>query len=720
MHRAAVDRFLPPDHEAFVAADPPTGRLIVIAPTRAACETIELAMGLHLDTFLERAHGDEIRELAGQRRGFGIVAGTGTGKTLAIRPMAEVILGAPQTTTHASHLGADRVLRVGVVNREREATPETPTWNVVIVTTGIARRWFQDGDILPTDTLVVDEIHQTSAELELCLALGKRTGCRFIWLSATVDPRFYARYLNSAAVIESSAFDPAKAAEVRVVRKDPLAFLDDRFLRDVVGNKHGVGVFLPTRAAVEEAAAIVGARFPRITVAFYHGGEPIRVIRPFLEGTAERPYLLTMTAAGQSALNVHGLDTVVIDDTRFANVIEHGRNVLTRLHLGANEMLQMAGRVHGRVSGGRVFILSDRDIDFSSLRPEEPEFQLAGDSERVALSCASLGVRADDLDLPVPLDRTAYRRAVTMLEARGIIEAGTGRLSPYGRAVEALPVNRPWAELIVNADEPLLPYVAVMSAIESLHRMTREERDLAGLIVHGSDHLTAYNVYADAYTRCGYVGEVYGLARHLFDERIDEWADRRGVLVKALEDAALAMASVYRSVGVPLPAALPQANGGVRRAFVDLLAAIMPVDLVMDEETADGEPARVSRSSVSGSWGAVAGTLRYFADRWGVARAAIEGTQIPADVIRKYATRTTGELVYDPTRRPLPWAIEYRIVYHGFELERERESAAEGPPPAVAARLKDQHRAEKRAADTRRKSERRGRYRRQGRKGRRR
>ena len=397
-----------------------------------------------------------------------------------------------------------------------------------------------------------------------------------------------------------------------MVRKDPLEFLDDRFLRDVVRNKHGVGVFLPTRAGVEEAAAIVGARFPRITVAFYHGGEPIRVIRPFLEGTAERPYLLAMTAAGQSALNVHGLDTVVIDDTRFANVIEHGRNVLTRVHLGANELLQMAGRVHGRVAGGRVFILSDRDIDFSSLRPEEPEFQLAGDSERVALSCASLGVRADELDLPVPLDRTAYRRAVTMLEARGIIEAGTGRLSPYGRAVEALPVNRPWAELIVNADEPLLPYIAVMSAIESLHWMTREERDLAGLIVHGSDHLTAYNVYADAYTRCGYVGEVYGLARHLFDERIDEWAERRGVLVKALEDAALAMASVYRSVGVPLPATLPQATEGVRRAFVDLLAAIMPVDLVIDEETADGEPARVSRSSVSGELGGGRGDAAVF------------------------------------------------------------------------------------------------------------
>jgi ATP-dependent helicase HrpA len=29
-----------------------------------------------------------------------------------------------------------------------------------------------------------------------------------------------------------------------------------------------------------------------------------------------------------------------------------------------------------------------------------------------------------------------------------------------------------------------------------------------------------------------------------------------------------------------------------------------------------------------GSWGAVAGTLRFFADRFGVPRAGIEGTQL--------------------------------------------------------------------------------------------
>ena len=668
MLRQVQDRSLPPDHGAFVAAEPPTGRVIVIAPTRAACETIELALGLHIETFLEREHGGEVRSLARGGRGFGIVAGTGTGKTLGVRPIAEEILGAP--------------LRVGVVNREREATPETPTWNVIIVTTGIARRWFQDGDILPHDTLIVDEIHQTSAELELCLALGKRVGCRFIWLSATVDPAFYARYLDSADVVQSFAFDPARAASVKVVREQPVQFLSDRFLQQVVRQRRGVGMFLPTRASVEEAARYVEERSPRINAAFYHGGEPIRIIRPFLEDGAEKPFFLAMTAAGQSALNVKGLDTVIIDDTRFANVIERGKNVLTRLHLGANEILQMAGRVHGRVEGGRVFILSDRDIDFSALRPTEPEFQLAGDSERVALTCADLGVRADELELPVPLDRRAYRDAVSRLEERGIIE--NGRLSQYGKLVEALPVERPWAELIVNAGDDLVPYLAVMSSIESLHRMTREDRDLEGLIVPGSDHLTAYNVYAEAFASAGYMGEVYGLPRHLFDERIDEWAEQRGVLVKAIEDTALAMASVYRGVGLPLPSRLSYAREETRRAFADLLARFMPFDLVIDEETADGQEARVSKTSVCGSWGPIAGELRYFADRFGIPRASIEGTQIPIELVRRYAKRGPTDVAYDPRRKHSPLALRRTLMYHGFELDREYEAIEEFPPELEA------------------------------------
>ncbi|MEO8449184.1 MAG: helicase-related protein [Gemmatimonadota bacterium] len=648
------DHHLPPDLSAYRGARHPRGRVIVIAPTRAACETIELALGTERETVLGRAHGAELDRWASAGEGFGIVAGTGTGKTLAIRRMSEAIL--------------QETLRYGVVNREREATPETPTWNVVIVTTGIARRWFQDDLITVRDTIIADEIHQTSAELELCLALGKRVGARFIWLSATVDPRFYATYLKSAHVLESTAFDPRLKARVEVMAKDPMEFLDDRTVRRFIKEGRGVAVFVPTRAEVEKLAGELGARWPKLNAAFYHGGEPIRKIRPFLEG-AEKPFLLAMTAAGQSAINVPGLDTVVIYDARYGNVVERGRNVLHRLYLGANEILQMAGRVHGRVPRGEVTILSDRPLRFEDLTPTPPEFQLAGDSERVALTCAALGVDASELDLPVPLDRVGYRRALETLTSRGLIKQG--RLTEYGREVEAMPVERPWGELLISAEAELHPILAVVSNVESLHRMTREDRDLEGAIVKGSDHLTIYNLYAEAVNRYGGVGEVFGLARHTFEEGINDWAEHRGVLVKSIEDAAMGVAAVYRSLEQPLPRQLPYATRELREKFLELLARVMPLDLVIDEQTVDGQQARLSKTSVAGGWGPIAGSLRYFADKFGGARASIEGTTIPSEAIRRYATAGPPNVSIGGPRKHQGLRANRTLTYGGFTLETE-------------------------------------------------
>ncbi|MDP9348707.1 MAG: DEAD/DEAH box helicase, partial [Gemmatimonadota bacterium] len=645
---------------------PPEGRIIVIAPTRASCETIELGVQLEgVETILQQQHGEELRRLAAERKGFGIVAGTGTGKTLAIRPIAQEIVG-PE-------------LRVGVVNREREATPETPSWTVVIVTTGIARRWLQDGLISGEDTVVVDEIHQTSAELELCLALAKREGCTFIWLSATVDPTFYAEYLNSATVIESSAFDPARAATVRVSNTlNPLDFLADRFLRHVAKGNRGVAVFVPTRAGTEAVAKRVGEQAPKLSTEFYHGGEPVAKLAPFLTGEAPKPYVLAMTAAGQSALNIRGLDTVVIEDAQFTTLVKRGKSVLTRLPLGANEILQMAGRVHGRVEGGEVYILSERNIDFASLQPTEPNFQLAGDPERVAMTCADMGVRADDLELPVPLDRMAYRRAVELLERRGIIR--DNRLTEYGRKVEVLPVDRPLGELLVQSPDHLVPVVATSAAIESLYRMLRQDNDIGAYTVPGSDHLTTYRIYEDALRSCGSLGYVYGLSRHVFDEQaLADWAEERGVMVRSIEDAALAIASIYRSLDLDLPRHFPRLNDSLIRDWQRLLAKVMPFDLVIDQETSWGEEVRVSPSSMCGGYGAVAGTIRYFAGPGGRTRGSIEGTEIPYNLLWEFSEPAEPEVLYDPAHRRGPLRVRRVRVYHGFELDSEVESIDEFP-----------------------------------------
>ena len=181
------------------------------------------------------------------------------------------------------------------------------------------------------------------------------------------------------------------------------------------------------------------------------------------------------------------------------------------------------------------------------------------------MTAAALGIDLSELELPVPLDRHAYQKALKEMTARGLIENGS--LTQYGRDVEAMPVDRPWAELLVHANDNLTQYVAVMANIESLHRLTREDHNIRGLVTPGSDHLTGYNVYAEAVNQTGFVGSVYGLERHQFDDSIDEWSEYRGVLVKGIEDIALGMASVMRTVESPLPKRLPAVSKQILKEF---------------------------------------------------------------------------------------------------------------------------------------------------------
>jgi hypothetical protein len=81
----------------------------------------------------------------------------------------------------------------------------------------------------------------------------------------------------------------------------------------------------------------------------------------------------------------------------------------------------------------------------------------------------------------------------------------------------------------------------------------------------------------------------------------------------------------------------------------------------------------VSRNSVAGSWGAVAGNLRFFADRFGVPRAAIEGTTIPYDLVRRYARRGPAEIEISGSRKHQELVVRRRLGYFGFELESAEE-----------------------------------------------
>jgi hypothetical protein len=124
---------------------------------------------------------------------------------------------------------------------------------------------------------------------------------------------------------------------------------------------------------------------------------------------------------------------------------------------------------------------------------------------------------------------------------------------------------------------------------------------------------------------------------------------------------------------MPLPRSFQRVGDRLLRDWQTLLAELMPFDLVIDEETSWGEEVRVSQTSVCGSWGPIAGDLRYFSDRFGRARGSIEGTQIPFDMIWRHAEISEGEVVYDPGHRRAPLRMRASRLYHGFELEVEEE-----------------------------------------------
>jgi hypothetical protein len=132
---------------------------------------------------------------------------------------------------------------------------------------------------------------------------------------------------------------------------------------------------------------------------------------------------------------------------------------------------------------------------------------------------------------------------------------------------------------------------------------------------------------------------------------------------------------------------MPNAGEETLAKFQQLLAQFMPFSLVIDEETATGENVRVSKTSVAGSWGAIAGELRYFADKMGIPRAGIEGTNVPMALIRRYATESQPELAFNPDSKRAPLVLKRRVSYHGFELEREVE-----PIDTVPAELVDRAR----------------------------
>ncbi len=666
----------------------------MIAPTRSTCVNISVVLSNDAipPTLLLREKGEELADAVINLKngGFGVVAGTGTGKTVAIRDVCSTVLSkAPQ---------------VDVVTREHEATDYTWECNVLVITPGVAVNWLKSQKITANDLIVIDEIHQTSEHLELAMALAKRVGCTFIWMSATIDPVAYEDYLGACTVIRCEATDPTRKAFVQCTvpieeyGSRQRSLVPDRLLNElmdkIVREQRGVACFVPTRAMAEQLAeqfSDVGGLHSE----FYHGGETAEKLRPYLLGEIPKPFIVFMTIAGASSLNIAGLDTVVITDEWYTEVVKAGGiKSLEKQPLGPNEILQMGGRVHGRAKNGEVHILSRCNVDFHGLQPVAPEFKLGGDLERVALTCAKLRVDARELDLIGHIDLQAYSRVVDRFRARGLImQNGELKLTRYGAAVERLPVEPHWGEMLVRVEEAadidLMDVMITVSCIDQLWSLVRNEHwDSKGILVNGSDHLTAYNIVATALREFGYLkrtdmGFEYKLRGDWFKRRHGEeelgefrkWCKKIELTPKAIKEVLLAMKSVYKMMGHKLldPEDFPVVTEGseLHKKFLDLLAKTQSLEFVHNEYNS-GYRQTVWASKVSVAHAlCTLGTVRQWKDRNGYMRATMEGTVIPEELISKYAVKRVAEVyIYDSES----YSVGIEGTFAGERLEAWRET----------------------------------------------
>jgi ATP-dependent helicase HrpA len=421
-----------------------------------------------------------------------IVAGeTGSGKTTQLPKIClelgrgvRGVIGHTQPRRLAARTVAERIaeelktqLGTAVGYKVRFTEQGGDHVNVKVMTDGILLAELQhDRELLRYDTLIIDEAHERSLNIDFILGylkqlLPRRPDLKVIITSATIDPERFAEHFASADGAPAPIVEVSGRTYPVEVRYRPILDLEDpdadadrdqiQAICDAVEELGGeaagdVLVFLSGEREIRDTADALNKMQLRFTevlplYARLSTAEQHRVFQPH---TGRRIVLATNVA--ETSLTVPGIKYVVDPGTARISRYSH-RLKVQRLPIepvsqaSAN---QRAGRC-GRTSDG-VCIRLYSEVDFAG-RPEftEPEI-LRTNLASVILQMTSIGL-GDIAAFPFvePPDRRNVRDGVELLHELGAIEAPEAgaqpRLTEVGRRLARLPVDPRLARMVVEA-----------------------------------------------------------------------------------------------------------------------------------------------------------------------------------------------------------------------------------------------------------------------------
>jgi ATP-dependent helicase HrpA len=422
------------------------------------------------------ARADDIVKLIREHQVVVIAGETGSGKTTQLPKLCLAagrgeagLIGCTQPRRLAARSVATRVAeelgtpigdKVGFQVRFTEKVSDQAL--VKFMTDGILLAETQSDPWLSAyDTIIIDEAHERSLNIDFLLGYLKRLAARrpelkIIVTSATIDTERFAAHFGDAPVVtvegrtypvEVRYRPPGERGEGNVAQQIADA-MDEITREDPRGD---VLVFLPGEREIRDTHLLLSRKQYRETevLALYarlSANEQDRVFRP---GTKRRIVLATNVA--ETSLTVPRIRYVV--DSGTARVKRYSqRGQLERLHVepvsqaAAN---QRKGRC-GRVGPGICYRLYD-EAEFS-LRPEYTDPELLRSSlANVILRMLALDLgEVEDfpfLDAPDPrVVADGYRRLAEI----GAI-GDDRRLTEVGRTVARLPIDVQLARMLVEA-----------------------------------------------------------------------------------------------------------------------------------------------------------------------------------------------------------------------------------------------------------------------------
>jgi len=318
------------------------------------------------------------------------------------------------------------------------------------------------------DTIVVDEAHERSLNVDFLLGvlkriLPRRPELKLIVTSATIDVERLSEHFDGAPVVEVSGrtypvevrYRPVPDAEHE--RLDAIPDAVKELLRDGPGD---VLVFLSGEREIRDTAELLSGRLRDDVeiLPLYARLSHAEQQKVFQQHARRRVVLATNVA--ETSLTVPGIGAVVDPGTarisRYSARLKVQRLPIEPISQASAD--QRAGRC-GRTSDGICIRLYDADDYGARPRFTDPEI-LRTSLASVILQMAALEL-GDVEEFPFldPPDARQVRDGVALLRELGALEpvseagGARNRLTPLGRKLAQLPVDPRFGRMVLEADK---------------------------------------------------------------------------------------------------------------------------------------------------------------------------------------------------------------------------------------------------------------------------